>query len=133
MSMSQDGFKAYLKPYIEKGEAFSAYWHPKGFGLLKTGPQPRTRQEYIVHVSGQADKRFKSWSPAQALWQRNKKSRDAWIETVEVDDKPKTLPESARKRWAKNLDQLRRDSWGPVITVEFDGNHLAIEGGDLEI
>lgn len=47
--------------------------------------------------------------------------------------RPKTLGPRGRATWEKNLARLRRQSWSPVITVEFDGNDIKIEGGELTL
>ena len=124
--MTEEGFRKYLRPYIEQGIPFSAYWHPKGFGLIKTGPIPTVRHEYVLHAPGKADKTYRDYS---RCYNAKERTRGAWMETVPVDGKPKQLSEGKLKRWKRNIDQLRRDSWDKVITVDFDGRHTSIEGG----
>ena len=43
--------------------------------------------------------------------------------------KPKQLSAAKLSRWNKNIDRLRRDYAGEVITVIFDGHTLSTEGG----
>ena len=33
--MTQEGFRRYLKTYIDAGIPFMAYWHPNGMGLIR--------------------------------------------------------------------------------------------------
>lgn len=44
----------------------------------------------------------------------------------------KQLGPRGRAAWEKNLARLRKQSWGRVITVEFDGKTITTEGGDFE-
>lgn len=123
--MTREGFKAWLRPRIESGEAFSAYWHRDGFGILKTGPIPTERTEYVVHVPGKPDKRYRDYSKARNA-QMN--ARGAWLETEAVKGKPRTVSAATLKRWKAQTDKLRR-RYIEVITVEYDGKNLMVEGG----
>ncbi len=33
--MSEEGFRRYLRPYVDKKIPFLAYWHPQGFGVIR--------------------------------------------------------------------------------------------------
>lgn len=48
-----------------------------------------------------------------------------------TSDKPKfkTLTSGKLKRWHKNIDLLRRNGFGELVTVDFDGKNTMIEGG----
>lgn len=124
--MTEDGFRKYLKPYIEEGIPFSAYWHPKGFGLIKTGLIPRTKQEYILHDGAKKTNYHGRYSACRNAADRIK---GAWMESITVPDKPKQITEGMKKRWQKNVAQLRASCYEKFITVEFDGTHTMIEGG----
>lgn len=124
--MTEDGFKALIRPLIEHKTAFIAYWHPRGWGLLKTGWQSTYRGEYIVHRPGKPDKRYRDYSKAH---NREINFSGAWIETVRVEGKPRKVSDTTVKRWRAGLDRLRRSGFGTVYTVEFDGNHIMTEGG----
>ena len=128
--MTEEGFRKYLRPYLEKSIPFSAYWHPKGFGLMRTGPVPTKRNEYILHVPGKPDKTYRDHGKC---WNAKERTRGAWMETVVVDGKPRTISDTTIRRWWKNIEQLRRDSWDKVITVDFDGTSTVIEGGSFEL
>ena len=125
--MTEDGFRKYLKPYIEEGIPFSAYWHPKGWGLIKTGPLPTLRHEYILHVPGKPDKNYHT-AYTRCANARNR-TKGAWMESVPVEGKPRQVSPTVIKRWKRSIEQLRRDSWNKVVTVDFDGKHTSIEGG----
>lgn len=124
--MTEEGFRKYLRPYIEEGTPFSAYWHPKGFGLIKTGLIPRTKHEYVFHDGAKTKNYHGSYTSCRNAVNRTK---GAWMETVEVPDKPKQITEGMKKRWQKNAAQLRASCYSKFITVEFDGTNTMIEGG----
>ena len=127
--MTREGFVQWLRPWMEAGIAFSAYWHPHGFGRLRTAPLPTERRRYIIHMPGKPDKTVastpKSCSPVY-------RTPGAWVEPVYEPGPPKALRKGALERWRKSVEQLRRRSWDAVITVEFDGRHTLVEGGELE-
>lgn len=119
--MTEDGFRAYLRPYLDQGIPFSAYWHPNGIGLLRTGPVPTLRREYILHVPGKPAKRYRN-SPAVP-------GPDSWVEPVSVPGKPTQVSARTLNRWQRNIERLKKSCPGRVITVDFDGTSAAIEGG----
>lgn len=47
----------------------------------------------------------------------------------QVPRKPKTVSKRGLQTWERNLAQLRKQTWGRVVTVEFDGKELKTEGG----
>lgn len=129
-ALSKEGFERYIQRHIDEGIAFTAYWHSRGYGLLVTGPRPRTKHRYILHVPGKPDKEF---ADHQACRNRVQLTKGAWMETIEIADKPKQVPESRVKQWRKLNDAYRRRCWGEYITVEYDGTSVAVEGGELHL
>ena len=97
--ISQDGFRRYLKPYVEKKIPFLAYWHPKGFGLVRLD---EVQVPSIPHI-------------------------ELHYSCPHIPLKPHRLTKRGRKAWEKNLERLRRQCCGPVITVEFDGMEIKSE------
>ena len=100
--MDKDGFAHFLRPYIDKGIPFKAYWHPKGMGLLRL-------DEVMVPRIPPCELRG-DYSPGTRC---------------------KTVTKSGVRRWEINLLNLRRNAWTEVITVEYDGKETKIEGGEL--
>lgn len=43
--------------------------------------------------------------------------------------RPHTLTKGGRRTWERNLERLRRQCCGEIITVEFDGETIKTEGG----
>ena len=43
--------------------------------------------------------------------------------------KPHQVGKRGLATWEKNLARLRKQTWGRVITVEFDGKDIKTEGG----
>ncbi len=125
--MSEEGFKRYLRPYIEGGIPFSAYWHPQGFGLLKTGPQPTEREEYVVHLPDGKARRYREYTSA---WSKANNTEGAWMETEKVPGKPHQISKTKLARWRTINDKLRRVMGGVLVTVEFDAKTLLTEGGN---
>lgn len=101
--MSEEGFRKFLEPYLRDRIPFLAYWHPQGLGLLRLD---------VVQI------------PVAPPW--------GW----HGPGLPPTRAHQVGKRgmgtWAKNLARLRKQTWGPVVTVEFDGKTATVEGGGPE-
>lgn len=92
--MSEEAFRRFLEPYIKDKIPFLAYWHPAGMGFLR-------------------------------------------LDTVEVPDRPPIethydytpthphqLSKRGRKIWERNLAILKKQSYGKVVSVDFDGENI---------
>lgn len=99
--MNEEGFRRFLRPYIKEGIPFLAYWHPNGMGLIRL-------DVVMVPVC----------PPCEVHMRQD-----------HVPTKPHQLGERGRRTWEKNLAWLRKQTWGRVITVEFDGKDIKTEGG----
>ena len=97
--MSEEAFRKFLRPYIEQRIPFRAYWHPAGMGLIRL-------DEVRVPVI-----------PPCELHQRE----------GHAQTKPHRLGKRGLATWEKNLARLRKQTWGRVITVVFDGTTLKEE------
>lgn len=97
--MSEEGFRKFLRGYIEKGIPFLAYWHPAGMGLIRL-------DEVMVPQT----------PPCEGGGAHGPK-------------RPHRMGKRARQTWEKNLARLKKQSWGRVISVEFDGKEIKTEGG----
>ena len=99
--MTKEGFKRYLRRYVEDKIPFLAYWHPQGFGLIRLDEVmvPAVRKDEVLALGQYAPKR------------------------------PHTLTKGGRRTWERNLERLRRQCCGEIITVEFDGETIKTEGG----
>lgn len=124
--MDEEGFKRYLRPLVEAGIPFTAYWHPRGFGVMRTGPQPTERVEYVVHLPGGEARRYREYRKA---YNKSENTGGAWMEQEKVPGKPIQVSKAKLARWRAMNDRLRRLGGG-VITVEFDGVNLMTEGGN---
>ena len=125
--MTEEGFRRYLAPHIKAGVAFFAYWYPNGYGLAKTGPMPTEKHEYVLHRKGRPDKNYgTNWTKCKNV---EMNTPDAWMETISVPGKPRQIAAGEVKKWKKNIERLRRTFGDELVTVEFDGNHICIEGG----
>lgn len=98
--MSEEGFRHLIRGYVDKGIPFRAYWHPNGFGLIRLD---------VVEV------------PVQPPCERHGAGPGP--------KKPHRLTMRGLQTWEKNLAQLRKQTWGRVVTVEYDGKELKTEGG----
>ena len=99
--MGEEAFRKFLQPYIEQGIPFLAYWHPAGMGMIRL-------DEVMIPVT-----------PPCELHRREEN----------VQKKSHQLGKRGRQTWEKNLARLKKQTWGRVITVEFDGKDLKSEGG----
>lgn len=98
--MSEEGFRQLIRPLVKEGIPFLAYWHPAGMGLLRLD---------VVQVPVVPPDRWQGAGP--------------------VPLKDHQIGKRGRQTWEKNLARLRKQTWGRVITVEFDGKELKTEGG----
>lgn len=97
--ISLDGFKRYLRPYVDKKIPFLAYWHPKGFGLVRL-------DEVLVPKKPPCETHYFAENGPK---------------------KKHTLTRGGRRTWERNRERLQRQCCGPVITVEFDGEEIKSE------
>ena len=98
--MSEEGFRRFLRTYVDKEIPFLAYWHPQGFGLIRLDEVmvPDVPKDEVQALSG-------------------------------GPKRPHRLTKGGRRRWEKNMERLRRQCCGLCITVEFDGEEIKTEGG----
>lgn len=101
--MTKEGFRKYLQTYIDQKIPFMAYWHPAGMGLIRLD---------TVEVPT--------------------KPPHEWHRPGRIPTRAKQLSQRGRMTWEKNLARLRKQTWSQVITVEYDGKDIQIEGGELE-
>lgn len=123
--MTREGFRRYLRPYLDGHVPFLAYWYPNGCGLLKTGPIPVTHNEYVLHQPHKPDKTYRDYTRCRNM--ANKIS-GAWMETIPVEGKPRQISAGTLTKWQKLNDRLRRQCGGDLITVEYDGTNTSVEG-----
>ena len=99
--MTEEGFKRFLRRYVEDKIPFLAYWHPQGFGLIRLDEVmvPCVRKDEVDGLGKYGPKR------------------------------PHQLTKAGRRTWEKNLEQLQRQCCSQIITVEFDGERIKTEGG----
>lgn len=100
--MTEEGFRRYLHRYIDKRIPFLAYWHPQGYGLIRLD---------------------------EVMVPRKPPCETPGFKDSEGPKKPHTLTKAGRRKWEKNMGQLRRQCCGQVITVEYDGENIKTEGG----
>lgn len=100
---SQEGFRRRLRGLIEEKTPFVAYWHPGGYGVMLTGPVT-SHKRYLE------DKDDHQWrmDKTEAVIRARKAAPNAWWE---------------------NLAKMRRKYFTEVVTVEFDGENIVIDGG----
>ena len=99
--MSKEAFGRMIAPFIRDGIPFLAYWHPAGMGLIRLDEvQVPRRPPCETHCK-----------------------------ETHADLKPHQLGKRGRQTWEKNLARLRKQTWGRVVTVEFDGKELKTDGG----
>lgn len=128
--MTKEGFVKWLRPWVDDGIAFVAYWHPGGCGRLRTAPLPTEKRKYILHEPKKKDRTVAAAPRAGSAFYDKP---GAWAEPIYVPGPPKELRKGALNRWRANVDKLRRSASGEVITVEFDGKYTSIQGGELQL
>lgn len=128
--MTREGFAKWLRPWIDEGIAFTAYWHPSGFGRLRTASIPTERKKYILHEPKKKD-RVVTTAPkyGSPFWT----TPGCWAEPITEPGPPKTLRKGTLNKWHANIEKLRRSSWEEVITVDFDSRNIMTEGGELPL
>lgn len=101
--MNSEGFRRFLRGYIDKGIPFLAYWHPAGMGLIRLDEVKVPKKP-----------------PCET---------HCFADTENGPKKKHTLTRGGRRTWEQNLERLRRLCCGQIITVEFDGERIKTEGG----
>lgn len=99
--MSKEAFRRMMAPFIRDGIPFLAYWHPAGMGLIRLDEVQVPRRP-----------------PCETHYRE-----------THTELKPHQLGKRGRQTWEKNLARLRKQTWGRVVTVEFDGKELKTDGG----
>ena len=97
--MSETAFKRMLAPFVKQGIPFLAYWHPAGMGLI--------RLDEVLVPSTPKGKVNDGYYPKH----------------------PHRVGKRGRQTWEKNLARLKKQTWGRVVTVAFDGKEITTEGG----
>lgn len=62
-----------------------------------------------------------------------KRRKGAWMETILETSRPREISKVALRCWTRERNYLRLYSPQPVITVDFDGLRIDIEGGEFEL
>ena len=126
--MTREGFKAWLRPYVERKEPFVAYLHAHGYGMLRTGTVLVDRPEYILSLPDGGTKVYRDYG---AALRRQKKDGGRIAEGLRKGVKY-TVPGQKAARWKKELEALRRRAYD-LIVVEFDGEKIVNEEGGTEL
>jgi len=101
--VTEEGFRRFLRSYVDERIPFLAYWHPQGFGLIRL-------DEVLVPKK----------PPCET---------HVFADAENGPKKKHTLTRGGRRTWENNLERLRRQCCGQIITVEFDGERIKTEGG----
>lgn len=133
--LSLDGFVKMCSDHIEKQEAFIAYWHDNGFGLLRTDKVEY--QQYTVRVNypirtGYPQSFCTKTSDQEyvkVLRQRARKNHGK-IEVSACKKSKKAKAETITKM-RKEIARMRKTIWG-LRVVEYDGVGVVIEGEGME-
>ena len=81
--MTKEAFVKWLRPWLDDGIAFVAYWHPGGCGRLRTAPLPTERTRYVLHEPKKLRKGTLNKWRANVDWLRLKTVGE--VITVEFD------------------------------------------------
>ncbi len=132
ISMTLDGFQRYLKPWIDRKLPFIAYWHPRGAGRVLTSFIPQTRILYKVHYAdGREPRTFSHPNSAdRAMEKARAEGVITKVERLETPAPPKPLRKSTITAFRREIRKMERNPrTQPLITVEFDGEHITAIGG----
>lgn len=128
--MTVDGFRQYVAGEAKKGIPFIAYWYPRGFGLLRTGPFEDKKPVYYLYLRDK--KKPETYADAEELTKavvRARKRGEA-VDRTDVKEKIKTIKPRAStiKAFRREAERLAEKAY-PVYFVEFDGRSLSTTGG----
>ena len=99
--MTEAGFRAYLRPHLEAGRPFIAYWHPRGYGLCQTGLIPTRAWHYVLHQPGRPDKDYRT--DYMRCRNMQMKTPGAYMEKVPVEGKPRQVSARTVAKWRVSL------------------------------
>lgn len=131
--LSLDGFIKQCREHIDKGELFLAYWHARGFALLRTGTV--AVDEFDVYIED--SKTFKT----RKLHAKTGSERDLFIgaarrkgeriDRVVTVPKPRKAKAGTISKMRKAIIQMQKDPRiaGTLHVVEYDGAGVSIDGG----
>lgn len=131
--LSIEQFVKTCAEHIKRREYFLAYWHPHGFGLLRTGEV--MIEEWDVHVWDTADLELVTYH-ASTAYERdaiiaNARRRGDRVDDIEIVYKPIRAKKGTVSKMHRVIAQLRKDRrCQPLYVVEYDDIGLVTDGGE---
>lgn len=133
--LSLDGFVKMCSDHIEKQEAFIAYWHDNGFGLLRTDKveyqQYTVRVNYPIRVGYPRSFRTETSDPEYVNFLRQRAQMNYGKIKVSACKKSGKAKAGTITKMRKEIARMRKTIWG-LRVVEYDGVSVAAEGEGLE-
>lgn len=131
--LSLDGFIKQCREHIDKGEPFLAYWHARGFALLRTGVV--ILEEYDVYVDDREthkmQKRHAKTGPERDHLILTARRNGERIDHIGIVPKPRKVKAGTISGMRKTIAKMRKDprTAGTLHVVEYDGAGVSIDGG----
>ena len=132
--LSIEGFVKHLRDdYISEGTPFIAYWHPRGFSVMRTKEMFLEEYDITINENGKIHTEH-----AMNRLERDRivSNNQKWfheIVSVDVKRKPCKVKKSTVSAMRKVIAQLRKGLSYSMYVIEFDGNALFKEGPDLDV
>lgn len=123
-------FAKMIKPMINSKTPFLAYWHPRGYAILRTGPVERTEAVYVLFAPGiKTTWEYRNPQDADRACSRffSKYGRFPGMKKEVRQLKPLKASKAGISEFRKIMRKLERQN--PYAhTVEFDGVSVVTHG-----
>lgn len=127
-------FTERIKPLIADQTPFLAYWHPRGYAILRTGPVERTEPVYVLFAPGiKTTWEYRNPQDADRACIRffNKYGRFPGMKKEVGQLKPLKASKAGISEFRQIMHMLERQN-PHARTVEFDRVNLAVHG-DIDL
>lgn len=131
--LSIEGFVRQCAGHVEKGEPFIAYWHEKGFGLLRTGTAQVEEWDVYVGPPDDLDKYHAATLEECSNICTRAHRRGDRVDRIETVYRKHKVKKGTVSKFRKEIERMRKGRNAYTLrVVEFDGAGLTLEGGDLD-
>lgn len=132
--LSVEGFVKLLRPHAEAHTPFIAYWHPRGFAVLKTGEFEAEEYDVMLENRTGAYKQHAKNDFERDQIIVNARRNGERIDSVRVVKKRHKVRASTVNGMRKAIAQMQKDPrCRPLYILEFDGRSVAGYGDDPDV
>ena len=129
--LSIEQFVKMCAEHIKRREYFIAYWHPHGFGLLRTGEVMIEEWDVYLGMPDDLDKHHATTADGRDNIITQARRRGDRVDHIKTVYKPKKARKGTVSKMHRVIAQLRKDRrCQPLYVVEYDDIGLVTDGGE---